>query len=458
MIVILILLLMALLAFVFYYFHKEICCAPFLFIAPFIVMCCVAWLFSDTWNFHMHLNTFLVILMGNVFFVLGAVFAQKIRFVKLGYNHQIVQDRNESVVKYFFLLLLQCVCYLWKVKLIMQFAGSKNLAIALAYFDRITKFTTESTIRWPRILSIGLDICTAVGYVCACVLAQKLIQKKNEKKYLILVALNFCVAVLGGLSSGGRGLAVRYLIAFIISLLIMFFREKEWKFELEFRFIFRILCILFLTAAFFIVSREMVGRGAVSRVGEYLAKYIGAQVYNLDYYLNKAFRRSEIFGQETFQPLIKFVCSRLEIQRWSNYLLDLPFRRVGKIDMGNVHTTFYPYIHDFGYWGVLFVPLFFGFLSQSIYKSARLSPIKHTIHLGLVVYSDVAYSIIFSFFSNKFGEGIITVAMVKKVFFMWLIICFLFYARFNGRSLILDVKAAFGIQLKSRKRRIGEKA
>jgi oligosaccharide repeat unit polymerase len=191
--------------------------------------------------------------------------------------------------------------------------------------------------------------------------------------------------------------------------------------------------------AFFIFSREMVGRGAVKEVGAYLAKYIGAQVYNLDHYLNEAFRESQIFGQETFQPSVQFICARLGISQWARYNLDLPFVYAKGYELGNVYTTFYAYIHDFGYTGVIILPLLFGFTSQLIYKFSRTSPDAHTINFGLVLYSYVAHVTLFSFFSNKFGEMLFSISMCKKMLFMWLIIMFLFHVRIKGTKVYIDL-------------------
>lgn len=423
------------------YMNKEICTPAFLFTAPFVVLCIVALICARVWNFQMHWNTFFVILCGNVFFFLGTALADKISFKRKQLNYLVIQDENESWFRYFLFLGGQCVCYLWKLRLILQFARRNGVAggisAALKYYDHIIKFTTESTFRMPRILSLGLDVCTAFGYVCACVLAQKLLQDK--KKNFFIVILNFTVAVMGGLSSGGRGLAIRYLIAFLIAYLILGFRQKEWKTAIEFKQIIKIILALLAIVSFFIYSRQMVGRGNVTEVWIYLSKYIGAQLYNLDHYLNKAFRESEFMGQQTFQPLVQFVCSKLGIRQWARYNLDLPFIRAAGYDMGNVYTTFYAYIHDFGYFGVCIMPLLFGLITQPIYKLSKGSTTSHTLNLGLVLYSDLAYMLVFSFFSNKLGELLVTVPMLKKIIFIWLILMFLYHTRIKGTKIYIEL-------------------
>ena len=214
------------------YFGKEICAAPVLFTAPFIVMCLVAFMCANQWNFYMRWNTFFVILGGNVTFALGAIFAQKVKLRITGDNNRIVSESNDTAFKYLLILLLQCVCYLWKLRMVFAFARSQGvnggLSEALAFLDYRSKFTSEATIRWPDVLELGLEISTAAGYVMACILAAKLLQKDGKRKNLILVLMNFAVSVLGGLTSGSRGVAVRTMIVFLVTYLVLFYRQKEW--------------------------------------------------------------------------------------------------------------------------------------------------------------------------------------------------------------------------------------
>lgn len=425
------------------YFGKEICAAPVLFTAPFIVMCLVAFMCANQWNFYMRWNTFFVILGGNVTFALGAIFAQKVKLRITGDNNRIVSESNDTAFKYLLILLLQCVCYLWKLRMVFAFARSQGvnggLSEALAFLDYRSKFTSEATIRWPDVLELGLEISTAAGYVMACILAAKLLQKDGKRKNLILVLMNFAVSVLGGLTSGSRGVAVRTMIVFLVTYLVLFYRQKEWrKKRLGVKIPVLLLACAVGIAAFIIVSRQMVGRGAVQDVWQYLAKYIGAQLYNLDYYLNEAFRQSEVFGQETFRPVVNFVCAQLKIREWASYKLDLPFLHASGYEMGNVYTTFYAYIHDFGYIGVVILPFLFGLISQILYRFAKSSPTGHTVHLGLVVYGVVAYFLVFSFFSNKFGELLVNIDMLEKTLYMFVIIFFLFHFRGKGSKVYID--------------------
>ena len=112
------------------------------------------------------------------------------------------------------------------------------------------------------------------------------------------------------------------------------------------------------------------------------------------------------------------------------------------ISPGNIYTTFYAYIYDFGYIGVIIWPLIMGFISQRIYKKARKSILNDDkrVKTSVIVYGYLFYMLAFSFFSNKFYEGFFTISFVK-IFLLWTILSYLFNnLDTGGRKLKLRLK------------------
>ena len=73
--------------------------------------------------------------------------------------------------------------------------------------------------------------------------------------------------------------------------------------------------------------------------------------------------------------------------------------------LGNVATTFYPWIYDFGYQGVFWLTLIMSVTSEFIYQMTKrchrfLAPLSRLFYGGTIV-----PCIIFAFFSNKFYES-----------------------------------------------------
>lgn len=104
-------------------------------------------------------------------------------------------------------------------------------------------------------------------------------------------------------------------------------------------------------------------------------------------------------GEDDFCTYDKFPWWFLKIDSWV-YELDLPFLRSNGYVCGNVYTTFYAYLYDFGVTGVIVLMILMGLISQVLYQKAT-KPSKrnrrYSINLWIIVYSYVFYSLAFSF-------------------------------------------------------------
>ena len=444
MLVILILVLLVILWVAYNISHKELSAPAFIFVAPFILMCAIALAFSNMWDFELHWNTFLVIFIGNIAFVLGCAFGDRIAIGKTFHYGTYCTAENVRVVKswkYILLLLLQVVCYSVKLMYIMRFGTSHGVAntisVCLVYYNNTVKFTTNETISFPSWLSLGLDISTVFGFVCACFLAQQLVLRKKEKKNLILLLVNFVLAIVGGVTSGGRGGSVQVIIAFIMAYLVLYQRKFEWKKSIPFKTILFVVIACVGIVALFCASVTWVGRYEVHLFGRYIANYCGAQIFNLNYWLNNNPEFSRFFGQQTFYPIIEKFASILGISEWADYHVGVDSVYAAGYSTGNVFTTFYSYIMDCGYVGIVIMPIIFGIFSQMVYKFARKSPSKYPINAGMIFYCMIAYSIAFSFFGDKFGSLVFTFNMMKRIMILIVLSFFLYYFDIRGLKIVI---------------------
>ncbi|KLD60505.1 hypothetical protein WP50_09840 [Lactiplantibacillus plantarum] len=103
--------------------------------------------------------------------------------------------------------------------------------------------------------------------------------------------------------------------------------------------------------------RGLLGRevGSFSKAN-YLAIYFGAEIKNLDTFIQAGqfpIRPHGTFGAQTFlefnRTFGKFFGSNATV------ILDLPFQNINGLSLGNVYTTFYAFLYDFGYRGVLLI-------------------------------------------------------------------------------------------------------
>lgn len=451
MLVVLILLLLLLLAAMYFVMHKEISSPAMLFIAPFIIMCVIALAFSNQWSFKLHFNTFIVVFLGNIAFALGTIFGDKIHINRLGNNCDVSNEREVRNWKYIMLLIIQVVFYTIKLKYIVDFGMSHGIANdiskCLVYYNNILKFTTEEAIRFPVWLSLGMDISNVFGFLCACILAQQLILKNRDKKSILLILINYIIAVLGGMSSGGRGGSIQVLIALLCAYLILYQRKYNWNKAVPLKNLIIVAIALCGIIYFFIESLIWLGRNEVHMIGRYIANYIGTQIFNLDYILNSAYKNSQIFGQETFYPIIQKICSIFGISQWANYHVGYDSVYAAGYSTGNVYTCFYTYIMDFGYIGSIVITFLLGWFSQFVYRHAKKSPNEYTINFALIFYSQLSYIIAFSFFADKFGAIVFTFNMVKRLMILFILNLFMFEIDIRGLKIVYNKHMIKGIKL-----------
>lgn len=189
--------------------------------------------------------------------------------------------------------------------------------------------------------------------------------------------------------------------------------------------------------ALFCASVTWVGRYEVHLFGRYIANYCGAQIFNLNYWLNNNPEFSRFFGQQTFYPIIEKFASILGISEWADYHVGVDSVYAAGYSTGNVFTTFYSYIMDCGYVGIVIMPIIFGIFSQMVYKFARKSPSKYPINAGMIFYCMIAYSIAFSFFGDKFGSLVFTFNMMKRIIILIVLSFFLYYFDIRGLKIVI---------------------
>ena len=80
---------------------------------------------------------------------------------------------------------------------------------------------------------------------------------------------------------------------------------------------------------------------------------------------------SNVFGQETFRSFVKFFSNLIGSGLYGDYKLFLPFNYYNGISLGNVYTTFYPFLRDFGYFGVIICSMLMGVISEYLYYLAK---------------------------------------------------------------------------------------
>ena len=184
-------------------------------------------------------------------------------------------------------------------------------------------------------------------------------------------------------------------------------REKRiLKKPLEFKYILLLAIICTVGLFSFQFLGAAIGRTTKEEVTPwtYVSIYLGAPIQNLDVFLQKPHKLPNVFGCTTFYYQIQSYAVNHNLSNLI-YDFDLPFMNYNNHNAGNVFTTFYPFIYDFGYVGVLVLTGLMALIVQTIYE-LMMKSIKSPFSFSRLLYLYEFPFIPLSFFSNKFYEGL----------------------------------------------------
>ena len=156
----------------------------------------------------------------------------------------------------------------------------------------------------------------------------------------------------------------------------------------------------------FFATLEIFGRSTSTNLFHYLFIYTGAPLYNLDVFIQtyELPINQLYFGQQTFYGIYNFILPRLDLSR---YYLELPFVRYSwEYGLGNVYTTFYQFLYDFGYSGIVPLISVIAWYYTGTYTKIRGVISESVVDFRLLIFAFLFNDLIMLFFSNRFYETI----------------------------------------------------
>lgn len=330
-------------------------------------------------------------------------------------------------------LLLTAVLMFKRVENIVYATGYQgNPLHALTEYTRLTKFEqVDTSVR--GILGQMFVASQAMSYAWGYIMLRNFFSKERKKDWLALI--NFLVALVIPLTSGARAGLVIVVFATIIYALI-FFSQEELAFRKKYR---RKTAIVVSAIA---LSGVILFRPLVTLMGrdtgtmstfDYISFYLGAPVKNLDMYLcdtlpTPIVTHSQYWGQQTFAILYESIAhwtGNEAVKYWNDWQ---PFQEYNGHGLGNVYTTYYPYIFDWGILGAFIAIAVTAILCQWLYSHVvnySLLP-YNTLQLSTIMYGFVAYGLMMSFYLNFLVTNVVSSAFIR-IFAVWVFISVALY-------------------------------
>ena len=420
--------------------NKDIFAPSFVFCSSFLFSALWATVYSKKWSLNLSYKTFLVITFGVFIFIVISYFVHIILYKRSRINVSKIPIRqNIETWKYICFILFEVIVICMVIKSLTSITkvyGAKDLSNAI-YLYRYHSLNGTLIKNLPGYL-IWLRSCvSASGYWFAYIFSSKLIY---EKKIPLLDSIVIILAMINSSLLGGRNGVVNMIISIFVCSYFIYLRSNGFKFKIKFLNIVKIILVFLLILILFQFTGELLGRNSIINSGvsliDYLAKYCGAPIKNLDIFINSKDLGNISDNNQTFIYLVHLFGHFFGIN--TDYVLDLPFNKINGFNLGNVYTTFYPFLYDYGYIGVVFLTGFMAAICQIIYEFARRFN-KNSLNVFLnVLYAYFFNSLVFSFFSNKFYEQNFSRGFFRILIF-WLLFD-LFFLRFSFKGRKISIK------------------
>lgn len=368
-----------------------------IFTIGFLLASFVCLFYIEEWNLNeFHFNTFILLAVGISSFTLTCCYVDRIKKRKYPITKL---NRSTFEIKPIFLvisLLINLLVQLWYYRFSLSYSGGSNIAEALVEINIDTnskgyEFQIPFMLRNLRMFFDAFTFYVLV--ICA-----NLIVEKQYKK-LLLPGLFCFVSFMGGFMSSSRSGSINYLVFLFICYSIILLKKRNKKTRMTPKRIVIYVLLGLSGVSLFVKSTEWIGR----EIGDYgalyyLSFYCGAEIKNIDTFVNEKHKESPAIGCYTFHNFYSD-----EFKRKYTEKLTI-FRNEGDYTLGNVYTCFQKLYQDFGFWGSVVMLSVMAFIMQLIFMRALNSTSLNTklFDFNTFLFAYMSTHLIMSFFSERF--------------------------------------------------------
>ncbi|MGT2947753.1 O-antigen polymerase [Streptococcus devriesei] len=342
-------------------------------------------------------------------------------------NNELKYIHLPMLVSLAFIGLLLVVIFL-KYQHLTQLANALDhsdysLSQKISFFDHLIKFDAdhyhELNITPNRYYNILKTISLSFTYITLFVAINNFVVSKKIKVEQVITVLLMCFAIY---LTGSRSPILRMII-FAACIYYILYLKRDSTTAARRQLMKKLMIVAISTIALFLLTIGLFGRSNSYNLFHYLFIYAGAPLYNLDVFIQTYALPipQEFFGQQTFFKLYNYIFSKLDKEKL--YTLDLPFVRYNiKYGLGNVYTTFYQFIYDFGL--IFWIPVFSvipWFYSTIYYKIQNQFLQNIVIDFRLFLYAYLLNDLCMLFFSNRFYETVLNSEDLKFLIIVYIL-------------------------------------
>lgn len=304
------------------------------------------------------------------------------------------------------------VTVMWLLLEIRRIGGTSGLFFeTMKRFHDINSYSTDATGRLPWLLTQLLTLLRILFLIFSFNLIRFFKVLTVSQKCANFFVLGLCC--LGLLLTGGRTPVINQIICcFMMFHLLRIQKNGKYK-QYRFRTLVRFALLLIAVMGGFFLVKNFVGRAGKNNSMnpvDYLAYYTGTQFIAFDQYLQNPPYSSSIIGKETFYSFNQFLIN-YKLADIPPYIVHLEFRPVGAGFSNNVYTFLRAYHHDFGMEGMWILHSLSILIISSFYEFVK----KKRGSLGILIFSQMYYTIVMSFFAERFYSNVFSLNYLKQI-------------------------------------------
>lgn len=434
----------------FQFSNKDIFHPSVLFNLIFLIFSLSCLIFQDIYGIKFYDRTFIVVASSGLIFTIVSVF-KKICTKNITDEHFQLKKINISQHIIIILLLMQIITIYFFITYLnnisLAFYGEvRSLKDNINLFDTMTKFWTDTfsalNVPIPFVFRVLNPIIDACSWIVLYVLIQN---------YIVTKKINWLIVISVGLQSilillnGSRSPLLRTL-TFSVVLYFILWRKHTGK-TLNKKNYFYLLLVGLISMVAFIAMIFLMRKISIDNLRDYFFTYVGAPIENLNNALHQnQINISHVFGEQTFSSLHQYLSKLFNLSYYNYDSINVfTFSHTG-IEIGNVYTTFYAFMYDFGFIGTM---LLIGIIAQYFihtYESVNQKT-KSGFNFSLMIYAYLVNDLIMLAFSNRFYNTIFDAPFIKMFILSYGIYFILFKTEFKIRKRNRNNNQIFKVKL-----------
>lgn len=420
-------------------FKKDIIQPAVMFCISFVVSIASAVVNIKNWSMELRTNTFLVILLGGIEFLIVSYLIFRYYNKKnekketINSKEEFADDKGINIQKWKVILIIiydiivVIALILSVLQIASQFGEYNSFSQALTLFRKNTTYSANATL--PKMLSLAKKPVFAFAYIMLYFGIYNLIYKKEPKKEKIINTLLYFMPaffyIINTLIQSRRGAIINIVLAGTIMFLILWYKKNNYKVMLKLKTILIIVVICVIGLMLFYLSAKMIGRKTNFNMIEYITMYCGGSIDGLDLYLNDPKVKEPVFfGEETFQGFIRFLYDYNFIKLKKAPTMSLEWRYANGVMVGNVYTAYRRWIHDFGYVGMFIFQLISAVIYNVAYNKFKYYNKKRNMIFDICL---ILYAYIMDTLLLISIEGILFINTIKLSFVTQVIVLIVVY-------------------------------